>query len=67
MPCVQVDVDLGDACGDGLVWLDTERGGFVSSSVPVVLCADVDVVDEVRSLKREVVRGRCVATAAKLP
>ncbi len=60
-------MDLGGSTSDGLIWLDTERGGFVSRSVPVVLCADVDVVDEVRKLQREIVRGRCGAAAENSP
>lgn len=64
---MQVNVGVGVSCGDGLVWLDTERGGFVSSSVPVVLCADVDVVEEVRRLERDLARGRWVQAAVKLP
>lgn len=55
----ELRLELGDIGGPGLAWLETELNGFVSKPLPVVLSADLDIVEEIRSLEADVAEGRC--------
>ena len=42
----------------GLLWLEVERDGILSISVPVVVSTDQDVVEEVCELDDDIIQGR---------
>ena len=56
---LQVRVDLDAVQGSGVAWLEAECNGFMSPALPIVLCGDPDIVEELRTLETEVADGRC--------
>lgn len=51
-------MNLGTMGMAGLVWLEAECDGFMSTPLPVVLSTNPDIVDEVRLLEMDVAAGR---------
>lgn len=49
---------MDEVQGSGVAWLEAERDGFMSPALPVVLCEDPDIVEELRTLEAEVADGR---------
>ena len=60
---LQVTVNLDEAQGSGVAWLEAECNGFMSPALPIVLCEDPDIVEELRSLEAEIADGRCAAVS----
>ena len=58
LDALQVTVKLDEVQGSGVAWLEAERDGFMSPALPVVLCEDPDIVEELRTLEGEVADGR---------
>ncbi len=58
---LQVIVNLDEVQGSGVAWLEAECNGFMSPALPMVLCEDPDIVEELRTLEAEVADGRCGA------
>lgn len=44
--------------GSGLLWLEVERDGILSTAVPVVVSTDMDVVEELSDLLDDLAMGR---------
>ena len=62
---LQVTVNLDEAQGSGVAWLEAECNGFMSPALPIVLCEDPDIVEELRSLEAEVLMAgvlQCLST-----
>ena len=51
-------MNLDEAHGSGVAWLEAECNGFMSPALPIVLCQDDDIVEELRTLEAEVADGR---------
>lgn len=51
-------MNLDSVQGSGVAWLEAECNGFMSPALPVVLCKDPDVAEELRTLEAEVADGR---------
>ena len=51
-------MNLDEAHGSGVAWLEAECNGFMSPALPIVLCQDHDIVEELRTLEAEVADGR---------
>ena len=48
---VEVAVSIPRSAGEGLLWLETECAGVLSEPAPLVLTDDLDVAEELQSLK----------------
>jgi hypothetical protein len=55
---LQVLVKLDEVQGSCVAWMEAECNGFMSPSLPIVLCDDPDIVEEIRTLEAEVADGR---------
>lgn len=52
--------------GSGLLWLEVERDTVLSRPVPILMAADIDVVEEVLDLEENLLQGRCGPFAAAI-
>ena len=55
---LQMRVNLDETHGSCVAWLEAECNGFMSQALPIVLCEDPDIVEELRTLEDEVADGR---------
>lgn len=58
---VVCDIILPEGMGEGVLWLETERGGVLSDPAPVLLTHNPDVAEEVQSLKAAAHAGRSLS------
>ena len=52
-------MNLDEVHSSGVAWLEAECNGFMSPALPIVLCKDPDIVEELRMLEADVADGRC--------
>ncbi len=55
---LQMRVNVDEVHGSCVAWLEAECNGFMSPALPIVLCEDPDIVEELRTLEDEVADGR---------
>lgn len=51
-------MELNEGHGSGVAWIEAECNGFMSTALPMVLCDDLDIVEELRTLEAEVADSR---------